>query len=168
MVSALPSTSSPEYTVPAAYALQWVELASRWKIPKDELLSDLGLDPRALEEPSARLPLETMNALVSLTRKLTGEPGLGFYFGLEKRISMYGYLGFAMMSAATMREVHRARGSVHPDPDGGSLTAPQRTRRRGRADRRSECRHGRRGRHRHHRARRRNRSDSAPCSLDGR
>jgi AraC-like DNA-binding protein len=104
MVSALPSPSSPEYTVPAAYALQWVELASRWKIPKDELLFDLGLDPKALEEPAARLPLETMNALVAHTRKVTGEPGLGFYFGLQKRISMYGYLGFAMMSAATMRE----------------------------------------------------------------
>ena len=93
-----------EHSVPASYALQWVRLAARWNIPAEELLSPLGLAEKNLEEPSARLPLDTMNALVSRTRTLTGEPGLGFYFGLEKRISMYGYLGFAMMSAATLRE----------------------------------------------------------------
>jgi AraC-like DNA-binding protein len=45
-----------------------------------------------------------MNALVGRARDLTGEPGLGFYLGVQKRISMYGYLGLAMMSASNVRE----------------------------------------------------------------
>jgi AraC-like DNA-binding protein len=45
-----------------------------------------------------------MHALVDRARELTGEPALGFYMGIEQRISTYGYLGFAAMSAATVRE----------------------------------------------------------------
>jgi len=37
-------------------------------------------------------------------RTLSGEPGIGFYLGLQKQASMYGFLGFATMSAATLRE----------------------------------------------------------------
>jgi AraC-like DNA-binding protein len=37
-------------------------------------------------------------------RLVTGEPGLGYYLGLQKRVSVYGYLGFAAVSASTLRE----------------------------------------------------------------
>jgi AraC-like DNA-binding protein len=43
--------------------------------------------------------------LLQRARLLTGEPGLGFYLGLKKRASAYGYLGFAAQSARTLREV---------------------------------------------------------------
>jgi AraC-like DNA-binding protein len=104
MATALLPAVSSGHTVPGSYPLQVVQIASRWKIPPEELLEGMGLTEKELEEPAARIPLETMNALVARTRKLTGEPGLGFYMGLQKRISMYGFLGFAVMTASTLRE----------------------------------------------------------------
>jgi AraC-like DNA-binding protein len=91
-------------TVPASYALNLLRLVARWQVSAADLLAGTSLFEARLEEPSARIPLATMNALTVRAKELTGEPGLGFYLGMEKRISMYGYLGFAMMSAATVRE----------------------------------------------------------------
>ncbi len=100
-----PRLQSPAlHSIPASAALQLVRLVGRWNIPPAELLDGVGLRAADLEEPSARLPMSTMNALTARARALTGEPGLGFYLGLQKQISMYGFLGFAMMTAATLRE----------------------------------------------------------------
>lgn len=90
--------------LPAAKALAIVRLVQRWNVRPEQLLGPLGLCEETLEEPLARLPHHELRALVERARELTGEPGLGFYMGLEQRISSYGYLGFAAMSAATVRE----------------------------------------------------------------
>jgi hypothetical protein len=45
-----------------------------------------------------------LRALVERARQLTGAPGLGFYMGLEMRASNFGYLAFAAMCAASLRE----------------------------------------------------------------
>jgi AraC-like DNA-binding protein len=91
-------------TVPGSYALDLIQLASRWQVSAADLLAGTSLREAHLEEPSTRLPIATMNALVVRAKELTGEPGIGFYMGMKKRLSMYGFLGFAMMSAATVRE----------------------------------------------------------------
>ena len=57
-----------------------------------------------MQEPAGRLPLSTWGGLLERARTLTGEPGLGFYLALQKRISGYGYLGFAAMSASSSGE----------------------------------------------------------------
>jgi AraC-like DNA-binding protein len=46
-----------------------------------------------------------MHELLFHARELTGEPGLGYYLGLQKRVSLYGYLGFAALSAPSVRRV---------------------------------------------------------------
>lgn len=81
-----------------------VSLVRRWHVPAKELLEGFGLSEHELERPNARLPASTMAALIERARKLTGEPGLGFHVGQQKHISMYGILGFAAMSAATLGE----------------------------------------------------------------
>ncbi len=96
--------AEPARTLPAARALQLVRLVQRWNIRSEQLLGPFGLREELLEEPLARLPYEDMRLLVERARELTREPGLGFYMGIEQRISSYGYLGFAAMSAATVRE----------------------------------------------------------------
>ncbi|MGO9837720.1 MAG: AraC family transcriptional regulator ligand-binding domain-containing protein [Polyangiaceae bacterium] len=92
------------HTVPVALALQLVELLKRWHIPDVELLAGVGLGPKALEDPLARLPVTTMHELLEHARLLTAEPGLGYYLGLQKRVSLYGYLGFAALSAPSIRQ----------------------------------------------------------------
>jgi AraC-like DNA-binding protein len=91
-------------TVPGSVALDLVRLVARWQVSPEELFDGTSLSAAALEEPSATVPLAAMNALAVRAKKLTGEPGLGFYLGMQKRISIYGHLGFAMMSAGTVRE----------------------------------------------------------------
>lgn len=93
-----------EHNLPASQALQLVELVKRWHVTGEELLSEFGLSEAELEEPHARLSVATMGAITERARELTGEPGIGFYLGLQKRASMYGFLGFATMSAATLGE----------------------------------------------------------------
>ncbi len=97
-------TSTAKHSVPAAYAEQLVQLVRRWGVTAQDLLSDAGLSETDLHDPQSRLPLEMFGALIERARTLTGEPGLGFYLGLQKRVSMYGYLGFAAMSAGSLRE----------------------------------------------------------------
>jgi AraC-like DNA-binding protein len=99
----LPAPGSA-HTFPASHALQLVTLVARWGITADELLAGSSLREAALSEPHARISADTLRDLSERARSLTAEPGLGFYLGLQKRLSMYGYLGFAQMHAATVRE----------------------------------------------------------------
>jgi AraC-like DNA-binding protein len=93
------------HTMPITFALQIVELVKRWHVPAEELLSGTGLKEEALEDVLQRVPVATMCGLLGRARLLTGEPGLGYYLGLQKRASVYGHLGFAALSASSVREV---------------------------------------------------------------
>jgi AraC-like DNA-binding protein len=95
---------SDEPTLPAVHALHLVEVLGRWQVTPEALLGPLGLSPDALADPGARLPIPTVERLVARARTLTGEPALGLYLGLQMRVSAHGYLGFAAMSASTVRE----------------------------------------------------------------
>jgi AraC-like DNA-binding protein len=99
-----PQSLADRHSVPAAYAGQLIELAKRWGVTAADLLAGSGVSEADAHDPYGRLALPTFSALSERARLLTGEPGLGFYLGLQKRISMYGYLGFAAMSASTLRD----------------------------------------------------------------
>jgi len=90
--------------LPAAYALHLVELVARWGVEAGEMLEGLSLTRESLTNPAARVSLETMTTLVKRGAELTGEPGLAFFAGLEMRLSSHGYLGFAAMTAGTVRQ----------------------------------------------------------------
>jgi AraC-like DNA-binding protein len=64
----------------------------------------LGLREESLGDAQARVPFASYLALLERARELTSEPGLGFLLGLHMRVSAYGHLGFAAMSASTVRE----------------------------------------------------------------
>jgi AraC-like DNA-binding protein len=98
------SSSHPSFTVPAAHAAQLVRLVRHWNVTPEQLLGGHGLTEESLEAPHGQLPIETMNQLVARARTLTGEPGLGFYMGLQTRASAYGILGLGITSAASLRE----------------------------------------------------------------
>ena len=44
-----------------------------------------------------------LRLLVERARALTHEPGLGYYFGLQLKLSSHGSVGFAAMTSATLR-----------------------------------------------------------------
>ncbi len=98
--------SAAGHSFPASHALQLVTVVARFGVTASELLSPFDLDETTLEDPSARISPDVLAALSERARALTGEPGIGFYLGLQKRLSMYGYLGFAQMHAAPVRQSH--------------------------------------------------------------
>lgn len=93
-----------QHSFPGSYGLQLLSLLKRWNIPDEDLLEGTGLTPGSLAAPDTRMTPEVLGLLYERTRSLTGEDGIGFYLGMQKRPSMYGFLGFAAMNASTVRE----------------------------------------------------------------
>jgi AraC-like DNA-binding protein len=96
------SAAPIEPSLPAVHALHLAELVERWNVPAEQLLGELGWSLQGLSDPTARLSIAEFERLIQRARALTGEPGLGFHLGLKMRISVYGYVGFAAMTAANL------------------------------------------------------------------
>jgi AraC-like DNA-binding protein len=93
-----------QHTVPAGVLFPLVEVVKHWGVAPDELLGPLGLREQDVLEPSARFAHSLYLAIVDRARTLAGEPALGVFWGLQMRVSVFGYLGFATMSTATLRD----------------------------------------------------------------
>jgi AraC-like DNA-binding protein len=91
-------------TLPSAHVLHVADLVERWGIPAERLLGELGLSRERLADPATRVPVAEFGRLIQRARLLTGEPALGFHLGLKMRISVHGYVGFAAMTAANLRQ----------------------------------------------------------------
>ncbi|HMJ14561.1 MAG TPA: AraC family transcriptional regulator [Polyangiaceae bacterium] len=92
------------HNLPGVHAKHMAELVSRWEISAEELLGPFGLTIDELSAPSSRLSIPVIEQVIERARTLTGEPCLGFYLGLQMRVSAYGFVGFAAMAASTLRE----------------------------------------------------------------
>jgi AraC-like DNA-binding protein len=90
--------------LPGAYILDFVELTARWKVTPEALLQGLPITVEALADPATRVPLRVCEAIVSRGIELTREPALCVHLGLQMRVSSHGFLGFAAMTANTVRE----------------------------------------------------------------
>jgi AraC-like DNA-binding protein len=92
------------YDLPGAYIRDFVELTARWKVDPARLLRGLPVTVDALADPATRVPLQVCEALVARGLALTKEPSLGVHMGMAMRVSSHGFLGFAAMTANTVRE----------------------------------------------------------------
>lgn len=89
-------------SIPVNYARQLVELCTRWHVAPEELKAGTALERLDPASTDARLtPLE-FNILVDRAMRLTGEPALGYHFGLQTKLSAHGFLGYAVMTSATL------------------------------------------------------------------
>jgi AraC-like DNA-binding protein len=68
------------------------------------LLDGTELTLESLKDPGTRLPLSACASLVERARALTRQPALAFSMGMQMRLSWHGFLGFAAMTASTVRE----------------------------------------------------------------
>jgi AraC-like DNA-binding protein len=100
----MPLARSEEHSLPAVHALHLADLVQQWNVVPADLFADLDVREESLGDPAARLPVATIVALVERARTLTKEPVLGWYIGQHMRVSAYGFLGFAAMSASTVGE----------------------------------------------------------------
>jgi len=98
---------SPQGTphgLPGSHVLHSLDLYMRWGVAEKDLLRGTGLRREDLFDPDASIPIPTVISLAEHARVLTREPALGMYLGFQMAVSAHGFLGFAVMSAATLGE----------------------------------------------------------------
>lgn len=95
---------SAEPSLPGVYLLEVIELAARWRVRADELLAGTPLSADRLRDPATRVPIPLCAEVVERARRLTREPALALYMGMQMRLSSHGFLGFAAMTAGTLGE----------------------------------------------------------------
>ena len=88
----------------ASHVRNLLEVVRRHGVTADPLLAGIDLPPRVLVDPHVRVPARAMASLFERARWLTREPALGLDIGLSVRPTLYGNLGFALMSAANLRD----------------------------------------------------------------
>jgi len=92
------------FDLPGAYVNELVELAGRWNVRPAEILKGLPVTPAQLADPTTRVPLRVCEAVIARAHQLTHEPALALHVGTQMRLSSHGFLGFAAMTAGTVRE----------------------------------------------------------------
>ncbi len=92
------------FDLPGAYIKDLVELTGRWQVRPDELLAGLPITAEDLAAPTTRVPLRVCEAILARAIELTHEPALAIHVGTQMRLSSHGFLGFAAMTAGTVRE----------------------------------------------------------------
>jgi len=89
---------------PVANVLHLLALGERFGVSRADLLAGADIPLEILSAPSARLPVPAMTRLLERARTLTRQPALGLHIGLDIRPTLYGNLGFALMSSSSVRE----------------------------------------------------------------
>lgn len=84
--------------------LELVELCGRFGIAADVLLAEGPATVAELSDPAARVAIADCARLAERARVLTDEPRLALFLGMQTRLSSHGFLGFAAMTAGTVRE----------------------------------------------------------------
>ena len=92
------------YDLPGAQIRDLVELTARWRVKPSELLADLPVSEAELGKPGTRVPLRVCEAIILRALERTREPALAFYLGTQMRLASHGFLGFAAMTAGTVRQ----------------------------------------------------------------
>ncbi len=89
-------------TIPIAYLQLLVEILAERGFSSAQLFDGLPVPSTLLSAP--RMSALQWTRLVLRARELTQDPGLGYEYGLRMRPTAHGLLGYAAMSAGTLRE----------------------------------------------------------------
>ncbi len=85
--------------IPGVYGLLLLDIVSRWGYSAESLFEPFQFTSEQLAEPDCRIPTVVANELVKHALKLTGESTLGYHLGTQMRISIHGFIGYAIMTA---------------------------------------------------------------------
>ncbi|HEY0250457.1 MAG TPA: AraC family transcriptional regulator ligand-binding domain-containing protein [Kofleriaceae bacterium] len=88
------------FELPGAYLRDLVDLTTTFGV--DDLLA--GLPVGDLDDPATRVPLRVCEAAIQRAIERTHQPALAIHLGLRMRLSSHGFLGFAAMTAETVRD----------------------------------------------------------------
>ncbi|PPE74283.1 hypothetical protein C3942_09650 [Solimonas fluminis] len=93
-------------TVPVSYVLMLLDIAADYGVRRETLLDGLNIAPELLQKPEGRISLLNEYARLCIRAlKHTGEPALGYEFGLRATLTTHGILGYGLMSQPSFRHV---------------------------------------------------------------
>lgn len=98
-----PSLDKP--SVPIVYAFLIFEVAAKHGVSRERILEGAHIPEQLFSQPDALLTLMQVNVLFYKAIKLTERPGLGYEMALQSTISSHGFLGYGVMSCASVRDV---------------------------------------------------------------
>lgn len=91
-------------SIPVSYLQLLVEILAERGVDLDRLLAGVAIEPDLLSRPEARMSPYQWTQLALNAVRLSGDPGLGYEYGLRMRTSAHGFLGYATLSCASVRE----------------------------------------------------------------
>lgn len=90
--------------VPAVYGALILDLCEQQGISREKMLAGLGIPERAWSAVDGRLSLIQTGMLLYKSMKLTRNPAMGYEIGLASNLTTHGFIGYGLMSHATLRE----------------------------------------------------------------
>lgn len=86
----------------ARLVLMYLERATRWGLPREDLLRQARLDEAQLRDPDGRIPIATVVRLWHAIAAHTAEPTAGLRLGCDARAREFGLVGYTMLCSQTI------------------------------------------------------------------
>lgn len=99
-----PPPSSQSATIPAAYALSLLSLMLERGHGEAQLLAGSQLSREQLQDQRAQIGAWQYAVLLSTALRLDKDHGLAYELGLRSQVTKHGFVGFGLISCATLRE----------------------------------------------------------------
>lgn len=100
----LPSPSSLTARIPAAYALSLLALMIERGHAQEALLAGTRLTPEELKAQHAQIDAWQYAVLLVNAMRADPDHGLAYELGLRSQVTKHGFVGFGLISCATLRE----------------------------------------------------------------
>lgn len=97
-------SSRQDVGIPGVYGLLLLDVVSRWGYSAETLFAPFHFSSEQLAHPEYRIPTPLANELIKHALKITGERSLGYHLGTQMRISIHGFIGYAIMTASNISE----------------------------------------------------------------
>lgn len=97
-------SSRQDVGIPGVYGLLLLDVVSRWGYSAETLFAPFHFSSEQLAHPDYRIPTPLANELIKHALKITGEQSLGYHLGTQMRISIHGFIGYAIMTASNISE----------------------------------------------------------------
>jgi AraC-like DNA-binding protein len=102
-----PQKISTSIDISMTYLKHLLRMAVRWGISEQLLLDGSGLTPANVEELDARISTRQAGQITRRLMVLSGRSDIGMEYGFMIRPTSHGFLGYAVMSCATLGEAMR-------------------------------------------------------------
>lgn len=99
-----PRPDTQDDSLPAEYGRFVVDLLVARGLSADDLLVGTGLLPAQLAEPGQHITRRQYALLLANALRLSGDPGIAYELGLNSQLTRHGFVGFGLMSCATVGE----------------------------------------------------------------